>query len=91
MDVFGVKYKRNLQKHNKIQTIVWVASELILGPKHKPIERTAIYEPTTGDLLTDPEEIMKATLNYIKKSTDQKCTTTRTLRGSNPKGLTYIT
>ena len=35
-----------------------------MGPKHKPAKRTAIYEPTTQNLLTDESEILKETLNY---------------------------
>ena len=54
----------NLQKYKKIQTRVWAASELILGPKHNPIERTAIYKPTTEDLLTHPNKIIKVTLKF---------------------------
>ena len=35
-----------------------------MGPKHRPPERTAIYYPTTQNLLTDESEILKATLKY---------------------------
>ena len=35
-----------------------------MGPKHETAEQTAIYEPTTQNLLTDESEILKATLNY---------------------------
>ena len=35
-----------------------------MGPKHKPAERTAIFEPTTKDLLTDEQKIREATLKY---------------------------
>ena len=38
--------------------------EFLMGPKHKPSERTAIYEPINQNLLTDKSEILKATLNY---------------------------
>ena len=34
------------------------------GLKHKPAERTAIYEPKTQNLLTDESKILKTTLNY---------------------------
>ena len=27
--------------------------EFIIGPKHKPAERTAIYDPENNDLITD--------------------------------------
>ena len=37
---------------------------MILGPKHKPVERMAIYQPTTQDLLTDPKDILATTLKY---------------------------
>ena len=37
---------------------------MVMGPKHKPAERTAIYEPTTKDLLTDEQKIREATLKY---------------------------
>ena len=32
-----------MQVHKKIQTIIWAAKEIIIGPKHGPIEKTAIY------------------------------------------------
>ena len=35
-----------------------------MGPEHKPAERTAIYKPTTKDLLTDEQKIREATLKY---------------------------
>ena len=35
-----------------------------MGPKHKPAERTAIYDPKSDDLLTDEKEISYATLRY---------------------------
>ena len=38
--------------------------KIVMGPKHKPAERTAIYEPTTQDLLTDEKNILDATLKY---------------------------
>ena len=37
---------------------------MLMGPKHKPAERTAIYEPTSQSLLTDETEILDATLKY---------------------------
>ena len=38
--------------------------KIVMGPKHKPAERTAIFEPTTKDLLTDEQKIQEATLKY---------------------------
>ena len=38
--------------------------EFVVGPKHKPAERTAIYNPKSKDLLTDNKEILDATLRY---------------------------
>ena len=35
-----------------------------MGPKHKPADKKAIYEPTTQDLLTDEKNILDATLKY---------------------------
>ena len=35
-----------------------------MEPKLKPVERTAIYEPATQNLLTHETEILKATPNY---------------------------
>ena len=35
-----------------------------MGPKHKPAERTAIYDPKSDDLLTDKKKILYATLRY---------------------------
>ena len=36
--------------------------EFIVGPKHKPAERTAVYDPKNNDLLTDEKEILAAKL-----------------------------
>ena len=36
--------------------------EFIVGPKHKPADRTAIYDPKNNDLLTDEKDILAATL-----------------------------
>ena len=38
--------------------------EFIVGPKHKPAEQTAIYDPKNNDLLTDEKEILSATIRY---------------------------
>ena len=42
----------------------WKVGKMLLGPKHKPIERTAIYEPTTQDFLKDPKDILAKTMKY---------------------------
>ena len=38
--------------------------EFLVGPKHKPAERTAIYEITSQSILTNESEILDATLRY---------------------------
>ena len=38
--------------------------KIVMGPKHKPAERTAIFEPATKVLLTDEQQIREATLKY---------------------------
>ena len=43
---------------------IWEVGKIVMGPKHKPAEKTAIYEPTTQDLLTDEENILDTTLRY---------------------------
>ena len=43
---------------------IWEVGKIVMGPKHKPAERTAIYEPTTQDLLRDEKNILEATLRY---------------------------
>ena len=35
-----------------------------MGPKHKPAECTAIFEPATKDQLTEEQKIREATLKY---------------------------
>ena len=39
--------------------------EFIIGPKHKPAERMAIYDPKNNDLITDENEILATILKYI--------------------------
>lgn len=49
--------------HKQIQTRIWAEKDIIiLGPKHAVIEKTAINDSITGDLLTDPKAVKKATL-----------------------------
>ena len=38
--------------------------EFIICPKHKPAERTAIYDPENNDLITDEQEILATTLKH---------------------------
>ena len=38
--------------------------EFVVGSKHKPAERAAIYEPKSKDLPTDENKILDATLRY---------------------------
>ena len=38
--------------------------EFIIGPKQKPAERMAIYDPENNDLITDGNEILATTLKY---------------------------
>ena len=35
-----------------------------MGPKHKPAERCAIFDPATNELMTDENEILSTTLKY---------------------------
>ena len=41
-----------------------IVDEDILGPKHKVLERTAIFDPQTEELLADENEILATTLKY---------------------------
>ena len=41
-----------------------IVNEVIMGPKHKVPERTALFDPKTAELLTDKNEILAATLKY---------------------------
>ena len=50
----------NIQQFESVEPKIWEAGKMILGPKHKPVERMAIYQPTTQDLLTDPKDILAA-------------------------------
>ena len=47
------KDRKNLKEINSMKGKIWEMGKIVMGPKHKPAERTAIYEPTTQDLLTD--------------------------------------
>ena len=38
--------------------------EFIIGHKHKPAERMAIYDPENNDLITDENEILATTIKY---------------------------
>ena len=59
----------------------------LVGPKHKPVQKTAIYEPTSKSLLKDATEILDATLKYnlgvLTKNGVQP--TTRPKRGRRKK------
>ena len=35
-----------------------------MGPKHKPAERCAIFDPVTNELITDENEILSTSLKY---------------------------
>ena len=35
-----------------------------MGPKHKPAEMCAIFDPVTNKLITDKNEILSTTLKY---------------------------
>ena len=41
-----------------------IVDKVIMGPKHKVPERTAIFDPQTEELLTDENEILATTLKY---------------------------
>ena len=41
-----------------------IVDKVIMGPKHKVPERTALFDPKTAELLTDENEILAATLKY---------------------------
>ena len=43
--------------------------EFIVGPKHKPAERTAIYDPKNNDLLTEEKKILATTLETVMNDT----------------------
>ena len=67
-------YADNFAKmHRNINTCIWAAKEIINAPKQAIKEKNAINDPITGDLLTDPVAIKKATLNYnVKPEMDEK-------------------
>ena len=48
---------------------------MVMGPKHKPAERTEIYEPKTKDLLTDEQKIREATIQVRSTHKEQGTTT----------------
>ena len=62
-----------------------------MDPKHKPAERTAIYEPTTQNLLTDESEIFKATLNYNIGVLTKNKVQPQDLKDVMKKKKTYVT
>ena len=52
------KYRiQTLQEAKSVIEKIMKVGEFIMGPKHKPAERTAIYDPKSDDLLTDKKEI----------------------------------
>ena len=57
--------RKKLKEINSMNGKIWEMGKMVMGPKHKPAERTTIYEPTTQDLLTDEKKIFDATLKYI--------------------------
>ena len=61
------KLAKNIQKLKQIDSVnekVWEVGKMVMGPKHKLAERTAIQEPTTQDRFTDENEILASTLRY---------------------------
>ena len=60
-------FVREKRKKDRIQTLqeaksvtekIMKVREFIMGPKQKPAERTAIYDPKSKELLTDEKEIL---------------------------------
>ena len=52
---------------------IWKLRRSILGPKHKPQVPTCINHPNTGEIISDPEEIKRVTLEHnIKILTKNK-------------------
>ena len=43
---------------------IWKIRSSILGPKHKAQEPTCINHPATGELVANPEEIKRVTLEH---------------------------
>merc|ERR1711892_742778 len=70
-DIIKARKKEDLSVQDKIksdkslQMKMGVVDTLLRGPKHKKRERAAIFDPKTSELLTDENEILSATLQYI--------------------------
>ena len=56
--------RKKLKEINSINGKIWEMGKMVMGPKHKPAEQTAIYEPTTQDLLMVEKKLRDATLKY---------------------------
>ena len=62
-------------RHEEIQAAKTVTDkiqkvgEFIIGPKHKPAEGMAIFNPVTNELITDENEILATTLKYNSQLT----------------------
>ena len=62
--------------------------KMVMGPKHKPAERTAIYEPTTKDLLTDEQKNTRSNPKIQRRSTHKEQSTTTRLGSDKRKTTT---
>ena len=59
--------KAEFIKLNKItdpNAKIWKIRSSILGPKHKAQEHTCLNHPATGELIANPEEIKRVSLEH---------------------------
>ena len=81
----------NIQQFESVDPKIWEAGKMILGPKHKPVERMAIYQPTTQDLLTDPKDILTTRLKVGILTKDPSPTRGERTRTRQKEKTTYMT
>ena len=69
--------KRIKTRHEEIQAAKTVTDkiktvgEIIIGPKRKPAERMAIFDPVIDELITDENKILAKILNAVKDDVNQ--------------------
>ena len=56
--------QERMKAQKSLSMKIKIVDEVIMGPKHKVPERTALFDPKTAELLTDENEILEATLKY---------------------------
>ena len=56
--------QERIKAEKSLSMKIKIVDEVIMGPKHKVPERTALFDPKTAELLTDENEILAATLKY---------------------------